>query len=109
MRPGQAERRGHDHIRRGTIRLFAALDVKTGTVIGARKGRRALAFRALNAPSATGPTQPARAFSLYVESALSLRVSHVRDRVRPGSRPGQAFAGTLRPNGRNDNRRSEFI
>jgi transposase len=34
MRPGQAERRSHDCTRHGTTSLFAALDVKAGTVIG---------------------------------------------------------------------------
>ena len=34
MRPGQAERRTPDYVRHGTINLFAALDVKAGTVIG---------------------------------------------------------------------------
>jgi transposase len=34
LRPGQAERRTHDYVRHGTTSLFAALDVKTGTVIG---------------------------------------------------------------------------
>jgi transposase len=34
MRPGQSERRTHDYVRHGTTSLFAALDVKTGTVIG---------------------------------------------------------------------------
>ena len=34
MRPGQAERRTHDYKRHGTTSLFAALDVKAGTVIG---------------------------------------------------------------------------
>jgi hypothetical protein len=34
MRPGQAERRTHDYKRNGTTSLFAALDVKAGTVIG---------------------------------------------------------------------------
>ena len=34
MRPGQAERRTHDYVRHGTTTLFAALDVKAGTVIG---------------------------------------------------------------------------
>ena len=34
MRPGQPERRTHDYIRHGTRDLFAALDVKAGTVIG---------------------------------------------------------------------------
>jgi transposase len=34
MRPGQIERRTHDYRRHGTTSLFAALDVKTGEVIG---------------------------------------------------------------------------
>src|SRR5690349_14686191 len=34
MRPGQVERRTHDYIRHGTTTLFAALEVKTGRVIG---------------------------------------------------------------------------
>ncbi len=33
-RRGQAERRTHDYVRHGTTSLFAALDVKAGTVIG---------------------------------------------------------------------------
>ena len=47
MRPGQVERHTHDYKRHGTTDLFAALDVKAGTVIGACKGRhRAVEFRA---------------------------------------------------------------
>jgi hypothetical protein len=93
MRPGQAERRGHDYIRRGAIGLFAALDVKTGTVIGARKGRRALTFRALNASVSNRPTQPARSiFPLRgIGSQLACVACSTADRVRPGSRPGQAL------------------
>ncbi len=34
MRPGQPERRTHDYKRHGTTSLFAALDAKTGTVLG---------------------------------------------------------------------------
>src|SRR3954471_3798783 len=34
MRPGQVERRTHDYKRHGTTSLFAALNVKTGNVIG---------------------------------------------------------------------------
>ncbi len=33
LRPGQAERRTHDYRRHGTTSLFAALDVKIGTII----------------------------------------------------------------------------
>ncbi|WP_159351537.1 IS630 family transposase [Roseomonas harenae] len=47
MRPGQVERHSHDYVRHGTTDLFAALDVKAGTVIGTCKGRhRATEFRA---------------------------------------------------------------
>jgi transposase len=47
MRPGQLERRPHDYRRHGTLDLFAALDVKAGTVIGACKRRhRSIEFRA---------------------------------------------------------------
>src|SRR5262245_24610016 len=35
LRPGQVERRTHDYRRHGTTSLFAALDVKTGRVVGA--------------------------------------------------------------------------
>lgn len=34
FRPGQVERRTHDYERHGTTSLFAALDVKTGKVVG---------------------------------------------------------------------------
>lgn len=47
LRPGQAERRTHDYVRHGTTSLFAALDVKTGKVIGeCRRRHRAVEFRA---------------------------------------------------------------
>lgn len=46
MRPGQAERRTHDYVRHGTTSLFAALDVKTGAVIGeCYRRHRAQEFR----------------------------------------------------------------
>src|SRR5436309_12707943 len=46
MRPGQVERRTHDYVRHGTTSLFAALDVKTGTVIGrCHRRHRAVEFR----------------------------------------------------------------
>jgi transposase len=34
MSPGQVERRTHDYVRHGTTSLFAALDIKTGEVLG---------------------------------------------------------------------------
>ena len=46
MRPGQAERRTHDYQRHGTTSLFAALDVKAGTIISKCMPRhRAVEFR----------------------------------------------------------------
>jgi transposase len=46
MRPGQAERRSHDYKRHGTTSLFAALDVKTGRLIGELHRRhRSIEFR----------------------------------------------------------------
>lgn len=46
MQPGQAERRTHDYKRHGTTSLFAALDVKTGKVVGELHRRhRAIEFR----------------------------------------------------------------
>ena len=46
MRPGQIERRTHDYERHGTTTLFAALDVRAGTVIGRSLPRhRAREFR----------------------------------------------------------------
>jgi len=46
MRPGQIERRTHDYTRYGTTSLFAALDVKTGEVMGeCHRRHRAVEFR----------------------------------------------------------------
>src|SRR5437773_4304099 len=46
MRPGQVERRTHDYTRHGTTSLFAALDAKTGKIIGQLHRRhRAIEFR----------------------------------------------------------------
>jgi transposase len=46
MRPGQIERRTHDYRRHGTTSLFAALDVKTGKVLGQLHRRhRSVEFR----------------------------------------------------------------
>src|SRR5437899_1250345 len=46
MRPGQAERRTHDYVRHGTTSLFAALDVKSGRVVGDFYARhRSVEFR----------------------------------------------------------------
>ena len=51
MRPGQAERRTHDYKRHGTTSLFAALDVKAGTIIS--KDRPTLGFQSMKTAYAT--------------------------------------------------------
>ncbi len=46
MRPGQGERRTHDYARHGTTSLFAALELKTGRVLGeCHRRHRSLEFR----------------------------------------------------------------
>jgi len=46
MRPGQVERRAHDYTRHGTTSLFAALDARSGKVIGEfHRRHRAVEFR----------------------------------------------------------------
>ena len=51
LRPGQAERRTHDYVRHGTTSLFAALDARTGQVIGqCHRRHRALEFRKFSMP-----------------------------------------------------------
>lgn len=46
LRPGQIERRTHDYVRYGTTSLFAALNVKSGKIIGEQHRRhRGLEFR----------------------------------------------------------------
>ncbi len=46
MRPGQPERRAHDYVRHGTTSLFAALNVKSGAVLGqCHRRHRAIEFR----------------------------------------------------------------
>jgi len=46
MRPGQVERRTHDYSRHGTTSLFAALDTKTGHILGeCHQQHRSIEFR----------------------------------------------------------------
>ena len=46
LRPGQVERRTHDYVRHGTTSLFAALEVKSGRVLGEfHRRHRSLEFR----------------------------------------------------------------
>jgi transposase len=46
LRPGQVERRTHDYRRHGTTSLFAALEVKSGKVLGeCHRRHRSIEFR----------------------------------------------------------------
>lgn len=46
MRPGQVERRTHDYVRHGTTSLFAALNAKSGEVLGeCHRRHRSIEFR----------------------------------------------------------------
>jgi transposase len=79
MRPGQPERRPHDYKRHGTTDLFAALDVRAGTVIGACQRRhRAIEFRAfLDQVEATVPAD--LHVHLVLDNAATHRAGLVRD------------------------------
>ena len=80
MRPGQAERRAHDHKRHGTTSLFAALDVRAGTVIGACMPRhRAREFRRfLDTVEASVPGD--LDIHVVMDNASSHRTKPIRDR-----------------------------
>ena len=63
LRPGQVERRTHDYVRHGTTSLFAALDARTGKVIGqCHRRHRAVEFRQfLDAIESAGARRVGRA------------------------------------------------
>src|ERR671917_480598 len=79
LRPGQAERRTHDYTRCGTTSLFAALDVKAGTVIGRCMPRhRAAEFRRfLDAVEARVPAD--LDIHVVMDNAASHKTKLVRD------------------------------
>jgi DDE superfamily endonuclease len=79
MRPGQVERRSHDCVRHGTTDLFAALDAKAGTVIGACQRRhRAQEFRAfLDLIEASVP--PDLDVHLVLDNAATHKAKLIRD------------------------------
>jgi transposase len=79
LRPGQAERRTHDYERHGTTSLFAALDVKAGTVIGRCMPRhRAAEFRKfLDAVEAAVPAD--LDIHVVLDNASSHKTKLIRD------------------------------
>ena len=77
LRPGQIERRTHDDERHGTTTLFAALDVKAGTIVGkCMPHHRAQEFRKFldeierNVPSSSWVNQVERFFALLSEQQI---------------------------------------
>ena len=99
MRPGQAERRSHDYQRHGTTSLFAALDVKSGTVIGACHRRQFCA--AWSSASFSTPLEQAVPSSLEVHLILDNYGTHKTAAIRawlakrPQSCPKQLFANLV--------------
>src|SRR5919205_1571702 len=79
LRPGQAERRTHDYARHGTTSLFAALDVKAGTVIGRCFPRhRAAEFRRfLDEVDANVP--PDLGIHLVLDNSATHKTKAIRD------------------------------
>lgn len=79
LRPGQVERRTHDYVRHGTTSLFAALDVKAGTVLGRCYPRhRASEFRSfLDTIEATVPTD--LDVHLVIDNSATHKTEAIRD------------------------------
>src|SRR5438034_5432884 len=78
MRPGQVERRTHDYARHGTTSLFAALDPRTGQVIGrCHRRHRAVEFRKfLDAIEAAVPAD--RAVHLVLDNYATHKTPLIR-------------------------------
>ena len=79
MRPGQVEQRTHDYKRHGTTTLFAALNVKVGTIIGKCMPRhRAREFRKfLDQVEANVPTD--LDIHIVMDNASSHKTKLIRD------------------------------
>jgi transposase len=94
MRPGQVERRTHDYIRHGTTSLFAALDVKAGTVIGQCMPRhRAQEFRRfLDTVEKKVPGE--RDIHVIMDNASSHKTKLIRDWFAKRPRWHQHFTPT---------------
>ena len=91
LRPGQAERRTHDYKRHGTTSLFAALEVKTGHVLGQiRRRHRAIEFRAfLTALDVQVPAD------LDVHVIMDNYGTHKTALIPPMVRPAPALSSAL--------------
>src|SRR3712207_4203750 len=93
-RPGRAERRTHDYVRHGTTSLFAALDVKAGTVIGRCFPRhRAAEFRRfLDEIDANVP--PELDVHLVLDNSATHETKAIRDRLAKRPRHHAHFTPT---------------
>ena len=94
LRPGQVERRTHDYARHGTTSLFAALDVRAGTVIGKCFPRhRATEFRRfLDQIDANVP--PDLDFHLVLDNSAIHKTKLIRDLLAKRSRYPVHFTPT---------------
>jgi transposase len=97
LRPGQAERRTHDYARHGTTSLFAALDVKAGTVIGRCFPRhRAVEFRKfLDDVDAVVP--PELDIHLVLDNSATYKTKLIRDWLAKRPRYHVHFTPTSAP------------
>jgi transposase len=97
MRPGQPERRTHDHVRHGATDLFAALDAKTGTVIGAcHRRHRAREFRAFLDEIDRG-APPGLEAHLALDNLRTHRTGLIQDRLARRPRYRLHFTPTSAP------------
>ena len=78
MRPGRPELHSHDYVRHGTTDLFAALDVKAGTVIGETHRRhRAVEFRAF-LDTVDASTPPELDLHLILDNAATHKTALIK-------------------------------
>jgi len=79
LRPGQAERRTHDYVRHGTTSLFAAPDLKAGTVMGRCVPRhRAAEFRRF-LDEVDANTPPDLDIHLVLDNSATHKTKAIRD------------------------------
>jgi transposase len=97
VRPGRPERRTHDYRRHGTLGLFAALDVKAGTVIGVCERRhRSVESRAFLDRAEQG-VPPDLDVHLVLDNLKTHRTKLVHDRLLKRPRFHLHFTRPARP------------
>ena len=94
MRPGQPERHTHDYVRHGTRDLFAALDVKAGTVIGeVHRRHRSEEFRHF-LDTVDANTPPELDLHLILDNAATHKTALIRRWVQKRPRVHLHFTPT---------------